>query len=97
MEVIGRDAALRITRPFRADVMSRLLLTTGDETETLPFEQETAFAGEIADMESAVLDGRPPRIPLAESRRTAQTICALYESARTGRAVGVRSPQIWRT
>jgi xylose dehydrogenase (NAD/NADP) len=91
MEVIGRDASLRITRPFRADVMSRLLLTIGDETETLPFEQETAFAGEIADMEAAVLDGRPPRIPLSESRRTAQTICALYESARTGRPVPVRS------
>jgi D-xylose 1-dehydrogenase (NADP+, D-xylono-1,5-lactone-forming) len=84
MEVIGRDASLRITRPFRADVMSRLLLTIGDETETLPFEQETAFAGEIADMEAAVLDGRPPRIPLSESRRTVQTICALYESARSG-------------
>jgi predicted dehydrogenase len=91
MEVIGRDASLRITRPFRADVMSRLLLTIGDETETLPFEQETAFAGEIADMEAAVLDGRPPRIPLSESRRTVQTICALYESARTGRPVPVRS------
>lgn len=91
MEVIGREASLRITRPFRADVMSRLLLTIGDETETLPFEQEAAFAGEIADMEAAVLDGRPPRIPLSESRRTVQTICALYESARTGRPVPLRS------
>jgi D-xylose 1-dehydrogenase (NADP+, D-xylono-1,5-lactone-forming) len=91
MEVVGRDAALRIARPFRADGMSRLLLTIGDETETLPFEPEAPFAGEIADIESAVLDGRPPRIPLSESRRTAQTICALYESARTGRPVPVGS------
>ena len=84
MEVVGRDAALRIRRPFRTDGMSRLLLTTGDDTETLPFDPEPPFAGEIADMESAALDGRPPRIPLSESRRTVQTICALYESARTG-------------
>jgi D-xylose 1-dehydrogenase (NADP+, D-xylono-1,5-lactone-forming) len=89
MEVVGRDAALRIKRPFRTDGMSRLLLTTGDDTETLPFDPEPPFAGEIADMESAALDGRPPRIPLAESRRTVQTICALYESASRGHPVGV--------
>ena len=36
---------------------------------------------EIADMESAALDGRPQRVPLSESRRTVQTIRALYASA----------------
>ncbi len=84
MEIVGRDAALRIHRPFRTDDKSQLLLTSGDHTEALPFEPEPPFAGEIADMEAAALDGRPPRIPLSESRRTVQTICALYESARTG-------------
>jgi xylose dehydrogenase (NAD/NADP) len=87
MEVIGTEGALRIHRPFRTDEMSQLLLTTGDKTEVLPFDPEPPFAGEIADMEAAALDGRPPRIPLSESRRTAQTISSLYESARTGRAV----------
>ncbi len=89
MEVVGTGAALRIKRPFRTDDMSRLLLTIGDDTETLPFDPEPAFAGEIADMESAALDGRPPRIPLSESRRTVQTIRALYESARRGAPVEV--------
>jgi xylose dehydrogenase (NAD/NADP) len=87
MEVIGTQAALRITRPFRTDDMSRLLLTIGDETETLPFAPETPFAGEIADMEAAVLDGGQPRIALSESRRTIGVIGALYESAQTGRSV----------
>jgi predicted dehydrogenase len=81
MEVVGADATLRIHRPFRTDEMSRLLLTTGDETETLPFDPAPPFAGEIADMESAALDGRPQRIPLSESRRTVQTIRALYAAA----------------
>jgi D-xylose 1-dehydrogenase (NADP+, D-xylono-1,5-lactone-forming) len=90
MEVIGTNAALRIHRPFRTDDMSRLLLTTGDETETLPFDPEPPFAGEIADMEAAALDGRPPRIPLTESRRTVQTILSLYESARTGGDVAMQ-------
>jgi predicted dehydrogenase len=87
MEVIGTDGVLRIHRPFRTDELSRLLLTTGDDTETLPFEAAPAFAGEIADMEAAALDGRPQRIPLTESRRTVQTISSLYESAKTGRTL----------
>ena len=89
MEAIGRDAALRIERPFRADAMSALLLTTGDRTEALPFEPDEPFAGEIADMEAAVLDSRPQRILLSESRRTVQTIRALYDSARRGVPVSI--------
>jgi predicted dehydrogenase len=87
MEVIGTAAALRIERPFRTDAMSRLLLTIGDKTELLPFPADTPFAGEIADMEAAAIEGRPPRISLAESRRTVSAIAALYESARIGRPV----------
>lgn len=87
MEAIGTAAVLRIHRPFRTDEMSRLLLTTGDETEELPFDHSPPFAGEIEDMESAALDGRAPRIPLSESRRTVQTISSLYESARRGQPV----------
>jgi xylose dehydrogenase (NAD/NADP) len=89
MEVVGRDAALRIIRPFRTDDQSRLLVTSGDELEALPFERQPPFAGEIADMEAAGLDGRAPRVSLAESRRTVQTIRALYDSARQGRPLTV--------
>ena len=87
MAVIGTAGTLRIERPFRTDAMSRLLLTVGDTTEPLPFPADTPFAGQIADMEAAALDGRPPHIPLAESRRTVATITALYQSARTARPI----------
>ena len=87
MEVIGTAGALRIERPFRTDAMSRLLLTLGDTTETLPFPTDTPFAGQIADMEAAAIDGQSPRISLPESRRTAATITALYDSARSARPV----------
>jgi predicted dehydrogenase len=84
MEVVGTDAGLRVDRPFRTDARSRLLLTTGDDTETLPFDPSSPFACEVADFESAVLDGRQQRVPLAESRRTVRTIRALYDSAAAG-------------
>jgi len=88
MEVVGRDASLRIVRPFRTDDRSELLLTVGDTVDTLPFPTETPFAGEIADIEAVVIDDRAQRIPLAESKRTVVTLAALYRSAQT------RRPQI---
>jgi predicted dehydrogenase len=84
MEIVGTLATLRVSRPFVADDHSKLELTLGDEVETIPFAAESPFAGEIADMEAAALDGRAPRVTLAESRRTVRTIRALYESARLG-------------
>ena len=83
MEVIGRDAALRIVRPFRTDERSALTLMIGDEAERLPFPAQPPFAGEIADME-AVAGGAAPRIPLSESRRTIRVLRALYASAAAG-------------
>lgn len=87
MTVIGRDAALRIERPFRTDHLSRLVLTAGDSEEALPYDAAPPFAGEIADMEAAALDGHAPRVSLPESRRTIGAIASLYESARTARPV----------
>jgi predicted dehydrogenase len=88
MEVVGDGGTLRIHRPFKTDERSRLEFTTAtDEIEAVAFAAETAYSGEIADMEAAALDGTPPRVSLAESRRTVQTIVALYESARLGRSV----------
>jgi predicted dehydrogenase len=84
MEVVGSAAVLCIDRPFRTDERSRLLLRSGDDTEELPCDAAPAFAGEVADLESAVLDGRPQRVALSESRRTIRTILALYRSAALG-------------
>ena len=87
MEVVGREGALRIQRPFRTDESSRLILTSGDHREELPFQAAPPFSGEIADMETAALDGAPPRVTLEESRRTISTLRALYESAGRGQPI----------
>jgi D-xylose 1-dehydrogenase (NADP+, D-xylono-1,5-lactone-forming) len=82
MEVVGTGGTLRIYRPFKTDERSRLEFTAAtDEVENVAFAADAAYSGEVADMESAALDGTPPRISLAESRRTVQTILALYASA----------------
>jgi xylose dehydrogenase (NAD/NADP) len=89
MAVIGTNATLRIDRPFRTDDRSGLQLTIGDDTEPLPCEPAAPFAGEIADVETAALDGHEQRVTLAESRRTVATIRALYTSALSGVPVGL--------
>ena len=48
---------------------------------SVPFEAEAPYDGEIRDMESAALDGRAPRVTLAESRRTVETLTRLYTAA----------------
>jgi predicted dehydrogenase len=86
MEIVGTGGTLRIHRPFKTDEDSRLEFTpAAGATEPVLFAGDTAYSGEIADLEAAALDGTAPRVSLAESRRTVRTILALYESARAGR------------
>ena len=86
MEIVGTGGALRIHRPFKTDERSRLeFIAATDEVETIAFAPDAAYGGEIADLEGAALDGAPTRVSLAESRRTIQTIVALYASARSER------------
>ena len=89
MEIVGRDASIRIERPFRTDDRSRLLIVEGDEVSAVPFETQPPFAGEIADMEAAALGEAAPRVSLDESRRTIAAIRALYDAARGGRPVNL--------
>jgi predicted dehydrogenase len=82
MEIVGSEGVLRVERPFKTMPESRLLLTRGDETTALAFRRDPPYVGEIEDFAATVLDGVPQRVPLAESRRTVHTICALYAAAR---------------
>ncbi|NLC59054.1 MAG: Gfo/Idh/MocA family oxidoreductase [Armatimonadetes bacterium] len=43
----------------------------------------------IADMVAAITQGRRPMCPAEEGRRSVAFLCALYESARTGRAISL--------
>jgi predicted dehydrogenase len=90
MEIVGTNGTLRIVQPFKTDERSRLEFTSAsDRVEDITFVSDTAYAGEVGDLERVVLDGARPRVTLDESRRTVRTIVALYESARSGRLVRV--------
>ncbi len=45
---------------------------------------------QLADFVDAVRTGRPPKVDGREGKRSVELICAIYESARTGRVVDLK-------
>ncbi len=83
VDLVGGDAAMRVTAPFKPSPQETLELRRGDLVQSVLVEgSPELFVREIEDMVSAVLDGRPPRISLEDSRGNAAALAALYESAR---------------
>lgn len=89
LEVVGTDGTLVIPNPFAPGKNEKMFLTQNGKTKTLTIPGEDLYLGEINDLVSAVLDGTPPRMSLADSRANLATLLALYESARTGKPVGL--------
>jgi xylose dehydrogenase (NAD/NADP) len=90
-EVIGTQGRLLVNRPFvRMEESHELwVYDKNNEVRRIPVPDEYLYQGEIEDLHDAVLEGKPPRISLQQSRDHIRTILALYESAREGRIVGL--------
>lgn len=85
LEVLGTEGALTVPNPFRPGPLEILELERRGEIQRIEVEGSAQiFDREIADFEASVLDGARPVVSLAESRRTAATLVALYASARAG-------------
>ncbi len=89
MEIVGAEGVLYVPNPFKPTVRESIALQRENLTETIVIEGEELYSGEVADMEGAVLDGKPPRISLDDSRGNVATIVALIESARSGRSIRI--------
>jgi predicted dehydrogenase len=83
LEVLGSDGALTVPNPFKPGPLETLELECSGAVERIPVAGSASlFARQIADFERSVLDGAPPVLSLAESRRTASILGSLYASAR---------------
>jgi predicted dehydrogenase len=87
MEVAGADAILTIDTPFKPGAAAEIRLVRGELRETLVVAGESLYLGEVQDVEAAVLDGRPPRVSLSDSRGTVAALVAIHEAARSGQAI----------
>jgi predicted dehydrogenase len=86
--VVGTKGRLRMSRPFTAVEESEMVFFPAEgEPEFVDIPDEPLYLGEIEDMHSAILDGRPTYLTLAETRNHIRTVLALYESAMVGQPV----------
>lgn len=94
MEVVGSERTLRIANPFKPGLREELLLDSGGEVERILVEGEELYLGEVEDMADAILEGKRPRVTLADSRANVAAIVALLESARAGRPVTLARKEV---
>jgi D-xylose 1-dehydrogenase (NADP+, D-xylono-1,5-lactone-forming) len=86
LEVLGSDGALTVPNPFRPGPLETIELERQGTVEPIAVTgSPEIFVREIEDFEASVLDGAPQVVTLAESRRTAATLAALYDSAKQTR------------
>jgi predicted dehydrogenase len=84
LEVLGTSGALTVPNPFRPGLLETLELERGGKVERIEVAgSPMIFVKEIEDFEARVLDGAAAVVTLTESRRTAATLSALYQSAST--------------
>jgi predicted dehydrogenase len=82
MELVGSEATLIIPKPFKPEQNEKIFLVRDGKTETIKVKGQELYEGEVEDMADAILLGKPPRIPLEDSRANVATILALLKSAR---------------
>ena len=87
MLILGEEGNIYVPSPFRTEDKVSPILRRGDKVEEVRVRWDELYQGEVEDMADAILDGKPPRISLADSRANVAAILALLESARTGRPV----------
>ncbi|MBI3176662.1 MAG: Gfo/Idh/MocA family oxidoreductase [Chloroflexi bacterium] len=89
MELVGSEGCITVPTPFRPGLNETILLTRHDRTESIAMAGQALYSGEVEDMADAVLDGKAPRVTLADSRANVAAMLALLQSAREGRPVTV--------
>jgi D-xylose 1-dehydrogenase (NADP+, D-xylono-1,5-lactone-forming) len=90
IEIVGKEASLSIPNPYKPGRRESLLLSHGNGQEKIAVRGGELYLGEVEDIESAALDGKPPLISLAHTRANVETILALLRSAKEGRSVSLK-------
>jgi predicted dehydrogenase len=92
VEVVGGDATLVVHHPFLPEPDGpppKLTIERDGKTETIEVESVDQYRAEVDDLQSAILDGSPPRVDLAFSRGNVATLVALDRAARPEMATAV--------
>ena len=89
IEIVGTDATLNIPDPFKPGRKNEIYLNHNNEMQTIKIKGDELYSGEIEDICDAILNKRPPRISLADSRGNTSVILALLQSAKSGKPISL--------
>jgi xylose dehydrogenase (NAD/NADP) len=81
MEISGDQGRITIPEPFKPGKRCKILLQKSGVEKTIIVKGKELYAGEIEDLENAVLHGTSPLISMAQSRDIIGCIEALYVSS----------------
>ena len=84
VDVAGTRGRIRVATPFKPGQESAIEVIDADGSRTVAVDGQELYSGEVEDLASAILDGTPPRVTLADSRANVAALVALHESARLG-------------
>jgi predicted dehydrogenase len=87
IELVGDQGSLTIPQPFIAKLDGEIILSAGNEKRVITIPGEELYLGEVENMADAILEGKPIRMSLADSRNNVATIEALLRSAREGKPI----------
>ena len=89
LEVVGSEASLTLSAPFKPGLHEAIQIWHGDEVQAVAISGQELYLGEVEDMADAILLGKTPRISLDDSRGNVMTILAFLQSARQGQPVSM--------
>jgi len=82
LEILGSEGGLTVPNPFRPGPLETIELERKSGVQQIAVTgSPEIFVREMESFAARVLDGAPAVVTLAESRRTAATLCALYAAA----------------
>jgi D-xylose 1-dehydrogenase (NADP+, D-xylono-1,5-lactone-forming) len=85
----GSEGSIFLSNPFKPDKPSSIILQQGEKEKTLNFTSKNLYLGEVEDMVDAILNNKPIRVSLDDSRENVATIAALLESAHLQKSIMV--------
>ena len=90
MEFVGSAGTITLPNAFKPGSDAKIVFCRESGTpEPIRVESQDLYLGEVEDLADAVLNGKAPRISLADSRGNVAAIVALLESARQGRPIAL--------
>jgi predicted dehydrogenase len=87
VEIVGTEGTVRVPNAWKPSPRQPLRLEKGSGSSIVEVAPAESYRLEVDDLAESVLDGRPCRISLADSRANTAVLVALLESARTGQPV----------